>query len=479
MVATTLTLKDRAVHTPVGELFSYSVTEDSTPLNPADATGSVGQASISAVATNDSISFVGTDVVLADPARGRLQMEVKSVSVAGGRATFGTDSLLGRLNTERTMPPMMNVSLYYAFSQYLQLSGIGASMIAPDPIYLERMVSFPGWRGNVWDHVKMLNVAMRTETALIDGIIVLREPSERGMSLFSTASVGQTVSIENAAQTVEIYQYGTKVIQDAVIFEADSAYNVDVNGQTKTLLQLDSSLIGVSTPGPMSENMEPDIYDGGYRVSGSDGLPIPVQWWNDNGGKITTRITENPYEIEVTITGPTSDYLGKAPFRIAEGLEGYPALQIRGTGVAFDKKLITLRTGASAATTSTVVGVTVDNLFMTTKAQALTAGLEAACSFAGPKKTLTFSQKQYDKGEQEFGNIAGSMIGFGTSIYRVRSTTINSSSISGAAESRVTFADFNRVYGGVPFGRFRETLAGFQTTFGQQSINPLRNDLEL
>lgn len=457
----------------IGSLFSYSVTEEATPLNPADSSGSVGQASLSAKETGKAEFMAANAFTLTDPARGAFVGLVESVATAGGRNTFSAESALGYLNTDRLAAPHIG-TVASAFTYYLRLAGITSDQIEIDPIYERIAVAYPGWTGNVWDYVKKLCAATRSECQFVAGTIVLRQPGIRKMPLATLTDIGRVVSVASAAQQVEIINYNSRAGVNELCYEAESALNVDVGEVLVQRFLTEASLSSVNQP-KLVDAITQVPYAGGtgeYMVSGNDGLPIDPDFWTEYGGSLKVSLTENPFEIEVTLKGPSKDYMDKAPFRIAEGEAAYPALYVTGSGVFTKQETITLYTGASAKTTSTLVGATIDNPFIQSLNEAYRVGLVAACAFAGPAKTITFDQKAYAKGGQEFGNVAGSMINHGYSRYRVRSATLQPGGISGTADSRVTVGDVNRVHRGKTFAEMNATYRGM--TFGEQAIQPLK-----
>ena len=291
----------------IGELFQYSVTEESTPLNPADSSGSVGALTLSAPENPDAEYAVSETFTLTDPARGSVQGIVRGVATAGGRNTFTADSALGALNTDRLMPPLWGM-LSDVFASMLATCGVtGTVMTAAD-----RYVAYPGWSGNVWEHVKMMNAATGTETALVDGVVTLRQPGTRSMDLLSLVTIGKNVSSAGAAQTVEVNNWRTTLATESprIAFEAESAYNV-ASGETNVFrIQIDASLSSVNNPIHYASFFDYNKRlpgEGGYTISGSSGLPVPVKWWSDFGGSLTVKLTENPYEVEVTIVAPLTD----------------------------------------------------------------------------------------------------------------------------------------------------------------------------
>jgi hypothetical protein len=98
--------------------------------------------------------------------------------------------------------------------------------------------------------------------------------------------------------------------------------------------------------------------------------------------------------LDITIVGAKDPTKKLSPFRIAmsSGSGGdYNSLHITGTGVTWDKKMITLRTGVTNMTSSTDVGVTVDNPFISTLGQAYSLGAKTAQAYAGINYTRTGS----------------------------------------------------------------------------------------
>lgn len=102
------------------DIASYSVTEDATPLAPGDSAGGVGRISLSARAIitgalqERTATLVGHTVTLTDSqsqsetpfmGRGSISGKITSCSQPGERASFEADSLLSRLNVERTATP--------------------------------------------------------------------------------------------------------------------------------------------------------------------------------------------------------------------------------------------------------------------------------------------------------------------------------------------------------------------------------------
>lgn len=115
-VTVTLTNKNEAV----GDFIEYDVTEDATPLTIGDTSGSVGQLNVSTRAKTTGPIFkrsgtvVGDSILVSDTrsiddtvfmGRGEIQGQVTQVSLPGARINITAETLLARLNTERTAKP--------------------------------------------------------------------------------------------------------------------------------------------------------------------------------------------------------------------------------------------------------------------------------------------------------------------------------------------------------------------------------------
>jgi hypothetical protein len=179
--------------------------------------------------------------------------------------------------------------------------------------------------------------------------------------------------------------------------------------------------------------------------------------------------------------------------------------------VFFDKKLITVPTGAPLSKTATVVGVTIDNPFISTLEDAYSAAMLAAGRYASPQQTLsvsatvinragepgsivyptfanfdsaqvgkTFSQFDTSVGSmtfaqfteqqfalvadsfanQAFGNVAGARVKFRDSWYRIRNATVTPETINFNAERDTIFDDFTTAWTGKTFAQFNSRWSG-------------------
>ena len=137
---------------------------------------------------------------------------------------------------------------------------------------------------------------------------------------------------------------------DAVLWRADSVFQLNAREVYETTVQTPHSISNVVNPVPVPGILPFPYKKGGgqYVVTGADGYIISPQWWLDKGGKIEVSLTETEGEIAIKITAPGVDSV-RAPYRISEGAADRPALYISGSGIINDPKEVHIATGAKNA----------------------------------------------------------------------------------------------------------------------------------
>jgi hypothetical protein len=202
----------------------------------------------------------------------------------------------------------------------------------------------------------------------------------------------------------------------------------------------------------------------------------------------------------------------------------YNALHITGAGVTWDKKLLTLYTGANDPLNSTTVGATIDNPFISTYREALNVGLIAAGNYAGNGLTLrgsAYALNRQDDGRnviwatiddfniaegygttigtfntewsgdtiddfndywdeqvtllfenQVFGNAIGARIMRDDANYRINSVTTTETVMQFSATLDTLVGDFNSEWTGATMADFNTQFSGL--TFKDYNVIPLR-----
>lgn len=513
---------------PISNIVSFSVQEDATPIEPGNTFGGVGQINVVIDDFRDAPRLIG-GIVLADGTRGKTSGTVRSMNAPDGVLTITADSVLGRFNTERTARPL-NTTLGNAIQYYCDLVGIENDVIV-DTSLASRPVVYPGWVGNAWVYMKNLLSKEQVEMALVFNRIYVRPLRQLVANLDKQSSTGWSLDNSVAAKNIEIYYYNHVYGGQQEIYpvagQEPSMYTVNA-GETVTFTQqLNASMLSVNQPVAVDfvNNTSYAGTDGVYAVSGNDGLPIPAAQWIAQGGSVVVSLTDDPSVIDVTITG--ASMTNYAPYRIAmtSGSSNYyNSLHITGTGVVWDKKLLTLPTGCTE--TSVDVGTTVDNPHVSTLSQAYSLGGKTAQAYAGINYRLsgtafdinrngqgrnviqatisdfnnevpagttiaTFNlewsgntiadfneywQNQVDLiwPNQLFGNAPGARVLTDDVNFRVISATTTESAVQFEANLDTLVSDFSEVWNGETIADFNASLVG--STLKDFSVAPLRRN---
>lgn len=486
-----------------GSLINYTYSEDVTSLQPGDSRGGTGQVTVRAIElTADKVGethpnsklLINNSVTLIDDVFGTVEFNVKKVSTSGGAVTITGDTAQSRLNVIKTAGPHGGdgATIATAISYYCGLVGILPTIEPTLEAELDAIsVNYIGWTGNVWEHLKMLcAVVSSSETATspiemyIDTTgLYFRKALNRvnaNDDLMSELSVN--VDSFEASKSVGVYNYNTSYGVDKVVYDisnyedgadksktflasiADSL-QVDAGATVVKRFTIDATLEYVNNPVcvDLIDRVYPLPYlgtTGQYVVVGTDGLPILPAQWNDLGGSLTIALTENPNEIEVTITAPpvpqldrASGGVGYAPYKIgveeADGTD-YPAFWVTGTGVFYNKKLTQFGTGASDSYTSNDNAPTIDNPFITNGNTVSAAGVAAAQAACGPRIDYTSAMPTADG----FGQLIGSTQIVGSNKMRINSAAFSESGVSISGSSCATISEFNAKWSGLTFDDF-------------------------
>lgn len=485
------------------KVVSYSYSEDASPYEPSALEGGAGQVTVTVVAddsprgTNISIN---NEIQLQDSEYGSVTFRARQVTMSEGSATISGETIQYKLDATRQAAAQggSGTTLLEAILYYCGLVDIVPEFDGSLEEDLQDVeVNFPGWNGNVWEHLKMLCAAVslsEEQNTFIEMYIsgnTLRFRHGASTSVeFSEMLMDKTMSIDSydAAQKVEVFNYNTsygisKVFKEqrtdsntfAINQNASIGDSMQVNaGETLVKrFKVNASLTSVEQPVVVSQITElpfPDTHSTGeYVVVGSDDFPIdPIQWL-DQGGKLEVRLTENFDEVEILITAPPSVQMPKAdgepgevtlaPYKIGVESSGgteYPAIYLVGTGVFFEKTSATFVTGASEDYVADISATSIDNPFITTKAAQVNKGVAAAQAIMGPKIQVT---GQLSTG-LELGSSLGAKFEDYNSTFRLQNLSFDQSSISFTAKQFVTIDQFNTAWSGATLAQFNTVNAG-------------------
>jgi hypothetical protein len=489
----------------------YGYSEEVSPLEPSSSLGGISQITVTGLAQDDTSLVVNNSMRLDDSNYGSVHFQAKNVSISDNMATVTGATVMSRLNVYKVAGPHGGggASLLTAILYYCSLAGV-------TPIILDEEfgneldaidVNFVGWSGNVWEYLKKLCSGVSASTTnnvgiemYIDGDdLVIRRAKATPIVFDNVSSSGLTVDSFDAAKEVTVLKYETEYGVNRVVRQqerqADNLFSVNENVSITDTMQVEAgevvtkrflinaSLSEVKQPTCVSE-IFPLPYggtDGEYVIVGSDNLPIDPEQWADQGGSVTVALTDNPYEIEITVvappavTMPTADNPAEvtpAPYKIgieSSGEIDYPALYIVGTGVFFTKKTETFLTGADDAFTSQDTAQSIDNIFITTDNDLNTRGIAAAQAACGPSVTLSNSITDL----VAFGETPGSVLAIKDNKFRINSVSYSPASANVTATPCADIDDFNAAWQGKTFTNFNSLMSGKNIKLNEFTVVPL------
>lgn len=397
----------------------YTVSEEASPVALGDSMGSVGTITFTTpmpdpvMQPNHPINLYtegwlkNQAIRLADSRYGFTIGTVDSSSVTANGTLLQVESQtrLGDLNIYNVQAEPFIGTLGDAFEYYLSLAGITTDLFVDESI-ASRAVAIPGWEGELWFHLKELTAAQDCDISLVSGVVLLRpirtRVAERGKDI-QRSTDNRT---ESLAQAVEVYLYKTEAIEDELVYPIGGwtpeteVLNVNAGETAEYTLELSSSLSSIQAPTMLTSVAQDYDATSVYTIVADDGLPVPVDQWEDFGGKVEITLNPDTTTLNVKLTGaegvPTtgSGETSRAfSLALASDTSGsrYSTLRIVGTGVRYERILKRVRTGVSAQNAPQDVGVTIDNIFINTIDDLYRAGTRAAKRFAGNMPSISGS----------------------------------------------------------------------------------------
>ena len=511
---------------------TYSYSEESTPTIPGDSSGGVGEISFDVnEEPSDTILLYRDALKLTDAFAGSVSGLIDSVSTVDGIATVSGRSKLGLLNTTGTVTG--GSTTLGAYVTAILNAGSITTNIAVDPSITSRPIIAPTVTGDLWVTLKDFCVAEQIEVSLVDDTVEVRPLRARTITPLNLSTENWDVGDIQLAQFVEVNYYNYSTVTNGLVYPKGGwnsdvqVYQVDANQTLVVDIPVDFYLTSIQQP-TVQSTVARD-YTGPnsvYAVAGNDGLPIPTAQWTDNGGSLTLALKENGSVIEVTIVGANIPNL--APFRIAVSSgpsDFYSTLRIIGSGVSFTRETLRWPTGLTSAETATEVGLTIDNKYVDTLADAIQAATYARVPYALPQRRYGATARvvnrssldgpaviypsfdQWESGRnpldtfadfntefsgdtfqgftdallatvvndfenQAFGNVAGARVRYRDAWYRIRQAQSTQDDISFTAEFDTLMSDFNDAQSGT-FADFNTAFTGL--TFTDFALIPLRS----
>lgn len=456
---------------------SWSVQEDATTIDPSNYSGGIGQVTVDALEAENSLLALSKELYLEDSDAGTIQTVVREVNTTNGLLSMVADSPLGLFNSYHTVQPQIT-TLGAAIGYYMGVVGLNAALLV-DPSIRTRPVVYPGWVGNVWDHIKQIMSAEQIEMSCVAGTVMVRPLRTRVADLKRSTTQSKTLNKQDVSEQIEVFWYNNTAINKGEVYPVPSegdrpaAQVVEAGGTTVFEIQMDASLTSVNQPVAIDYVLNQSYAgtDGVYSVTATDTLPVTAAQWNANGGSVRVRITDDPSVLEVTIKGMRNSGASKGPFQIAMSSgETYNSLHITGQGVSWNRQSTVLYTGATNNVTGEKIGVTVENPFISTYNQALNAGQQTSKTYS---RTHTLNTSVVSKTGELFGQTVGSRILTPDANYRVESVSVGPTLAEVSAIEDSTMADFAAEWAGKPAEAFANFWSG--KTMLEFATTPLRS----
>lgn len=326
-----------------------------------------------------------------------------NLSLDGGNIQLSGVSRLSQLNVYGIQAAPFIGTLEQAFEYYLGLADIDTGLFVDSSIS-SRPVVFPGWSGELWYYLKMMAAAQDCDISLVSGVILLRPIRVRIATTGKDTTRAISAGSNTLAQSVEIYLYNNRPTTNELVYPPGGwtpeveVLNVNAGETSEYTLELSASLSSLQAPVMQTFVSENHSSSSVYTVVAEDGLPVSPQAWADYGGSLTVEISPETNTLLVTLVGPEGLPLASGSssaqnFSIALGSDAtgnrYSTLRLVGSGVAYDRVKKRVRTGVPASRTSTEVGVTIDNPFISTVNDLYRTGTRAAKQYAGASLTLS------------------------------------------------------------------------------------------
>lgn len=344
-----------------------------------------------------------------------------------------------------------------------------------DPI----IIAIP-WTDIVWNKLKELFSAYGVEGAIVNNVMTIRDIGATTLDPENViaGSARLTLDSKATARSLNVTNYNTSITTPlgptAMGLVAGLAYSAALTGKvfsvntgatTVETVITDAYLNKILTPAPGG-------FFSGYSVQDSTGLDVTSLWLTAAGNRVEVAIGSQPNEIIITLSGPTTDFPGAVgPYSLAsDGLTRTPRFNIYGQGVFTTPTVINLPTGADETKTPNENAKDIKNIFVNNIERLYDRANWFIVGAAGPQMTLK-CQVPTDYFSQ-FGQVAGVLVPFKESIYRIISANVNGAITELTATHYVTTGAADAILSGKTTGQFDTFWSGNDTE--DFKIKPLR-----
>ena len=340
---------------------------------------------------------------------------------------------------------------------------------------------------NMWEYLQNACTAFGQELSVVEGTIIVRPIGSEQLSIDDSTVPTITPNMTLTGRNVEVVYSNSVSIVNEELYSArdDSNRVISVKaGETiTTTVPISGTPAVVNLPARGTSAVNGI---GQYSIAYSTGAQVPQSLWAHYGGRLDVKISETADNaIDITLYGPsdgtgifdrlpgdTGSITYPGPYKLAYVAAGsdYAALSITGSGIKITPKTLKIRTAADPLKVAQDIAKTITNPFISTKTQAYDRGSWAVQEASGPRVSLSASIPVSHV--SSFGLIAGSLIKYRDSIYRVTDANVGNLVVSFNAVRHVTVDDFDTLWNGKNVESHDLTWLGYDAS--DQVIAPLR-----
>ena len=383
------------------EIKDYSISEEATPVWGGDTYGAVGSFSVNIPqAEIFQGSLYQSNVVLTDPQYGTIAGHIDKISRNDNDGTYALECLARTAKLavyNITAPPHVG-TLFTAIQSYLILGDATLAWKMPDDMKT-LPVAFPGWTGDLWNHLKQLAVAWGLEIAFNDGYVEFRRPRGTTLSVEWSQDLTTDIGDNSLADKAELYWYRTYPISNNSVYppnrdlEFAQVYSIPAGEETEIILQLEASVSSVVQP-VFRETISPTWFSGSnISLTKEDGKKVTFGEWARGNGAARVEIMDDSTRLKLIVRGPYTP--GSATYRLAvagTNTHGeYSAIRIAGNGVGFTRERVEVLTGVRPNYAASDMAPTQDNIFINNASAAWDLCASHARLYSTATVSATFS----------------------------------------------------------------------------------------
>lgn len=344
----------------------------------------------------------------------------------------------------------------------------------------------PATNSNGWQYIQDACAVYEEEVAVINNMIMVRPIGQNVVEIDNIVGAPTvTPTIVLSGRNVEVNYSDAELVNNGILYNARTDSNrvltVEAGERTTTKVSINSSPTIINKPIRSSTAWFNDVPTAGLYAVSSTTVVIPDNLWERHGGDIQVAVSEDdPRSLDITIIGP--DTLGNifggetalypGPYKIGYNADDkeYAALSVTGYGVRFEENTLKLATAADPDKVSQDVAKSITNPFVDTLERAYDRGIWASVNASGPVVTMsgTIPVNNVDG----FGLVAGSLIRYRDSIYRITDATIGNIGVNFNAVRHVTVGDVDALWASDTVEKFDLMWVGLDTS--DEVIAPLR-----